>query len=76
VTLSRKRRCARVLTVVRNQVSVADTPSAAAEASTTRRSERITPSPRNLSQSGSSASGSAASCDSANDHSIRRGSWR
>ncbi len=31
VTLSRKRRCTRVLTVVRNQVAVADTPSARAD---------------------------------------------
>ena len=38
VTLSRKRRCTRVLTVRRNQVAVADTPSATAAIRTRRQS--------------------------------------
>jgi hypothetical protein len=76
VTLSRKRRCTRVLSVARNQVKVADTPSPRADSSSRRRSLEITPSPRNLIHSGSSASGSAASCDSPKAASIIRGSWR
>ena len=61
VTLSRKRRCTRVLTVRRNQVAAAETPSAAA-ATCTRRAcaAGATPSPSSLNHSASSASGSAA----------------
>ncbi len=76
VTLSRKRRCTRVLTMLRNHVKVDDTPRPSADSSSRRRSPRITPSPRNMSQSARSASGSAASCDSAKALSIIRGSWR
>ena len=76
VTLSRKRRCTRVLTVARNQVAVADTPRPRAAVTSRRRSPWSTPSPRSFSHSASSASGSAASCDSANAATSSPGSWR
>src|SRR5207247_1797537 len=76
VTLSRKRRCTRVLTVRRNQVAVAETPRPMAAARTRPGRPSSTPLPRSISHSASSASGSAASCDSANAASINRGSWR
>ena len=76
VTLSRKRRCTRVLTVRRNQVAAADTPSAergdAAQAAVVLEhavAEQLEP-------HASSASGSAASSDSTNAATISPGSWR
>ncbi len=76
VTLSRNRRSTRVLTVRRNQVAVADTarPIAAVHTSPGRLSSR--PLPSSISHSAISASGSAASCESAKAASISRGSWR
>src|SRR5207245_6101104 len=76
VTLSRKRRCTRVLTVRRNHVAAADTPRPIAAPSTIPGLCSRTPLPSNISHNARSASGSAASCDSANAASIRRGSWR
>src|SRR5437762_5194504 len=76
VTLSRKRRCTRVLIVRRNHVAAADTPSPAAAAVTSVGRLLTTPMPSTISHSAISASGSAASCDSANAASISRGSWR
>ena len=76
VTLSRKRRCTRVLTVRRNQVAAADRPRPiAAPCIRPVRCSRK-PLPSSHSHSASSASGSAASCDNTNDATIRRGSWR
>src|SRR6202167_5859886 len=76
VTLSRKRRCTRVLTVFKNQVAAVDTPRpiAAPCISPIRCSRK--PLPSNASHKPSRASGSAASCDKTNDTTIRRGSWR
>src|SRR6202034_1210948 len=76
VTLSRKRRCTRVLTVFKNQVAAVDTPRpiAAACINPVRCSRK--PLPSSASHKASSASGSAASCDNTNDTTIRRGSWR
>src|SRR5580698_5225482 len=76
VTLSRKRRCTRVLTVFRNQVAAVETPRpiAAPCISPVRCSRK--PLPNRASHKASSASGSAASCDNTNDSTIRRGSWR
>src|SRR5262245_34322736 len=76
VTLSRKRRCTRVLTVRRNQVAAADTPSPIAAARVIPGRCSSTPLPRSMSHSAKRASGSAASCDSTKDTSINRGSWR
>src|SRR5437879_13340585 len=76
VTLSRKRRCTRVLTVRRNHVAAADTPRPMAAPSTMPGRCWRTPTPSNISHNARSASGSAASCDSPNAASIRRGSWR
>src|SRR5262249_12035495 len=74
VTLSRKRRWTRVLTVRRNHVAVAETarPIAATRTSSGRCSS--TPLPSSISQSAMSASGSAASCDRTNAAIISRGS--
>ncbi len=74
VTLSRKRRCTRVLTVRRNQVAVADTPSATAAIRTRLQSPWSTPSPSSLNQSASSASGSAESSEREKAASSRPGS--
>src|ERR1700682_2557245 len=76
VTLSRKRRCTRVLTVRRNHVAAVDTPRPIAAPSTRAVRWSITPLPSNISHSASSASGSAASCDNTKAQTIRRGSWR
>src|SRR5947207_9750257 len=76
VTLSRNRRCTRVLTVRRNQVAAAD-PARPKEAPS--RSARLplrTPSPSSLSQTAMSASGRAASNDSRNAAISRPGSCR
>src|SRR6266576_2616523 len=51
VTLSRKRRCTRVLTVRRNQVAVADTPRPTAATRTRPGRWSSTPSPRSIDQS-------------------------
>ena len=59
VTLSRKRRWTRVLTVRRNHVAAADTPSATAAIRTSPRSPCRTPSPSSLNQRARSASGRA-----------------
>jgi hypothetical protein len=66
----------RVLTVRRNQVPVAETPSPIADANSSRGRCSTTPLPRSISHTATSASGSAASCDSTNAHSIIVGSWR
>src|SRR2546426_8037869 len=76
VTLSRKRRCTRVLTVRRNHVAAADRPRPRAAPSTRPGRCWRTPTPSSISHNARSASGSAASCDSPNAASIRRGSWR
>src|ERR1700722_2011760 len=76
VTLSRKRRCTRVLTVFKNQVAAVDTPRPiAAPCIRPVRCSRK-PLPKSASHKASRASGSAASCDNRNDTTIRRGSWR
>src|SRR4029077_3788038 len=76
VTLSRKRRCTRVPTVRRNHVAAADTarPIAAPCIIPGLCSRR--PFPSSISHKASNASGSAASCDSINATTIKRGSWR
>src|SRR5439155_23124511 len=76
VTLSRNRRCTRVLTVRKNQVAAADTASPTAAPYTSPVLRSRTPLPRSISHKARSASGSAASCDSANAAAIRRGSCR
>src|SRR5471030_2728984 len=76
VTLSRKRRVTRVLTVRRNQVAVADTPRPIEAASSRRGRCPSTPSPSSFSQTAISESGSADSSESPNATSIRLGSWR
>src|SRR5262245_8315317 len=76
VTLSRNRRCTRVLTVRRNHVAVADTARPIAEPTTRPDRCSTTPLPRSISQSASSASGSAASCERTKAATIIRGSWR
>src|SRR5882672_10176546 len=76
VTLSRKRRCTRVLIVRRNHVAAADTARPTAATRTSPGEWSITPFPRSMSHRASSASGSAASWDSTNAASISRGSWR
>src|SRR5215813_12987546 len=76
VTLSRNRRCTRVLIVRRNHVAVAEMPRPIA-ATATRPPERSrTPLPRSISHSAMSASGSAATSARMNDTSINRGSCR
>src|SRR2546429_1853894 len=76
VTLSRKRRCTRVLTVRRNHVAAVDNPSPIAAPSTMPDLCSRTPLPSNISHKARSASGNAASCDSTNATAIKRGSWR
>src|SRR3954464_14003806 len=76
VTLSRKRRCTRVLTVRRNQVAVAEMPGPSAETRTRRGRCASTPSPSSLSHTASSASGSADTSDNAKATSISAGSCR
>src|SRR6266699_1168080 len=76
VTLSRKRRCMRVLTVRRNQVAAADTASPIAVPSTSPSRCSNTPLPSSINHSARSASGRAASCDSTSEANISRGSWR
>src|SRR6266478_5032623 len=76
VTLSRNRRCTRVLTVRRNHVAAVDTPSPIAAPSTMPGRCCRTPLPSSISHKARSASGSAASCDSTNATTIKRGSWR
>src|SRR5258708_26419877 len=76
VTLSRKRRCTRVLTVRRNHVAAVDTPNPIAAPSTMPGLCSRTPLPSNISHKASSASGSAASCDSTKATTIKRGSRR
>src|SRR5581483_2905399 len=76
VTLSRKRRCTRVLTVRRDQVPALESARPIAAPSTRPGRCSTTPLPRSISQSASSASGSAASCDSTNAQTISEGSWR
>src|SRR4029453_1993322 len=76
VTLSLNRRWILVLTVRRNQVAAADTPSATAATPTAVRLRCRTPSPSSLNQSASSASGSAASSTRKNAARSRPGSWR
>src|ERR1700684_4108987 len=76
VTLSRKRRCTRVLTVRRNQVAAADTPRpiAAPCINPVRCSRK--PLPSSARHNARSASGRAASSDTTTDTTIRRGWWR
>src|SRR6267378_2857455 len=76
VTLSRKRRCTRVLTVRRNQVAAVETPRPIAAPRIRPGRCSRTPRPNSISHNASRASGSAASCDSPNAASMRRGSWR
>src|SRR5712692_6018446 len=76
VTLSRKRRCTRVLTVRRNHVAAVDTPRPIAAPSTMAGLCLRTPTPSSISHNAMSASGSAASCDSTSAASIKRGSRR
>src|SRR5467141_3801996 len=76
VTLSRKRRCTRVLTVRRNHVAAVETPSPIAAPFTVPGLCSRTPLPSSISHRARSASGSAASCDSTKATTIRRGSWR
>src|SRR5882757_3444240 len=76
VTLSRKRRCTRVLTVRRNHVAAVDTPRPTAAPCTMPDLCSRTPLPSSISHNARSASGSAASCDNPNDAIIKRGSWR
>src|SRR5579862_1271610 len=76
VTLSRKRRCTRVLMVRRNHVAAVDTPNPMAATCTRPSRWLMTPRPNNISHRARSASGSAASCESTSDAIIKRGSWR
>src|ERR1700722_3061177 len=76
VTLSRKRRCTRVLIVRRNHVAAVDTPRPSAAPCTIPDRCSITPLPSSISHNASNASGSAASCDSPNAATIKPGSWR
>src|SRR5258708_9665092 len=76
VTLSRKRRCTRALTVRRNHVAAVETPSPIAAPFTVPGLCSRTPLPSSISHRARSASGSAASCDSTKATTIRRGSWR
>src|SRR5215472_7895996 len=74
VTLWRKRRCTRVLTVRRNQVAAADSPKPMAAPCTIVGRCSTTPLPSSISHNARSASGSAASCESTKAASIKRGS--
>src|SRR4051794_27999850 len=74
VTLSRKRRVTRVLTVRRNQVAVVDTPRPSTAISTRCGRWPSTPSPSSLSQTAISASGAADSSDNRNATDISAGS--
>src|ERR1700724_3537237 len=76
VTLSRKRRCKRVLTVRRNHVAAVDMPRPIAAPRIMPGRCSRTPLPSSISHNARSASGSAASCDRANATTIKRGSWR
>ena len=76
VTLSRKRRWTRVLSVPRIQVATADRPRPTAAVSSRLRSPADKPSPRSFSQSAIRASGIAASWESAKERTIIPGSWR
>src|SRR6266436_4969936 len=76
VTLSRKRRCTRVLTVRRNQVATAEAPRPIAAPCTIPGLCWRRPLPSSISHRARSVSGSAASCDSTNATTIKRGSWR
>src|SRR6478752_472572 len=76
VTLSRNRRCTRVLMVRRNHVAVAEMPKPIAATATRPLDRSRTPLPSSISQRASSASGSAATSARMNDTSINRGSWR
>src|SRR5215831_8749922 len=76
VTLSRKRRCTRVLMVRKNQVAAVETPRPIAAARTALGRCSMTPLPSSISHNASSASGSAANCDRPNATAIRRGSCR
>src|SRR5215471_7092324 len=76
VTLTRNRRCTRVLTVRRIHVAAADMPSPIAAPSTSLERCSSTPLPSSISHKARSASGSAASCDSTSDANIIRGSCR
>src|SRR3989441_1078799 len=76
VTLSRKRRCTRVLTVRRNHVAAADTPRPIAAPWTMPGLCSRIPLPSSINHNARSASGNAASCDSTSAATIKRGSWR
>src|SRR6267143_3015428 len=76
VTLSRKRRCTRVLTVRRNHVAATDTPRPIAAPCTMPGLCSRTPLPSSVSHNARSASGSAASCDNPSAAIIKRRSWR
>src|SRR5215831_9256504 len=76
VTLSRNRRCTRVLTVRRNHVAAADTPSPIAAPWTNSVLCSKTPLLSSISHKARSASGSAASCESTNEANISPGSCR
>src|SRR5262249_29837872 len=76
VTLSRKRRCTRVLTVRRNQAAAAETPRPMAAACTIVGRCSRTPPPSSISHNARSASGSAANWESTKAASIKRGSCR
>src|SRR5206468_2588714 len=76
VTLSRKRRCMRVLTVRRNQVAAADAPRPIAAPCTMPGLCSRRPLTSSISHNARRASGSAASWDSTNAATIKRGSWR
>src|SRR6185369_3008512 len=76
VTLSRKRRCTRVLIVRRNHVAAVDTARPIAATCIRPVLCSTTPLPSSASHNARSASGSAASCDRANATTIKRGSWR
>src|SRR5215210_5113274 len=76
VTLSRKRRCTRTLTVRSNHVAVAEIPSASAAMRTILPSCPSTPLPSSASHQAINASGNAASNTRTNAASMRPGSWR
>jgi hypothetical protein len=76
VTLSRKRRWMRVLSVRSSQVPATDTPSAMAAIRISPLLPWSAPSASSASQIASNASGRAASSASTNAASIRPGSWR
>src|SRR5260370_28605971 len=76
VTLSRKRRCTRVLMVRRNQVAAADAPRPMAAPCTMPGLCSRRPLPTSISHNARSASGKAASCESKKATTIKRGSWR